>query len=253
MQGIVLAYHQISPEFGTGFSNTTPKQFARHIRFLRDANYSSMSLMDHVSGRVKNQPAVVITFDDAYSSVYENAFPILEQYGFSATVFPITKFVGGWNQWDYHIRRFRKSHCGWQQLRQLFEAGWEVGSHSVSHAHLHTLSASRLWHELRYSKEVIESKLGEEVRVLSYPFGWANGYVADMTHRAGYRAACTLGLRGPEGPYAIRRKGIYFFEPEKFFELKLQPGACARIDDIKQMLLARLAQSSATLRFLNSV
>jgi len=184
--------------------------------------------------------------------VHENAFPILREHGFKATVFPITQFVGGWNQWDYHIRSFRSSHCDWWHLRELVQAGWEIGSHTVTHANLRTLSSVQRWHELRYSKEVLQHKLGEEVNVLSYPFGWLNAPVANMAQSAGYRAACTLGFNAQMGRYAIRRKGIYFFEPRKYFELKLHAGAWARFDDVKQLLFAHLAQSSVALRFLNS-
>lgn len=171
----ILMYHSISDEIETGhpyyWLNTSPDRFAEHMRFLHDNNYSVISLCDAVNmlsaTDLPNQPInqsanqqsaakryVVLTFDDGYLDFYTHAFPVLRQYGFTATVFLPTAYIDGKRP---GLRG--KEHLNWDQVRALHGAGITFGSHTVSHPQLHDLSWDEIEYELRESKSVIESQL----------------------------------------------------------------------------------------------
>ncbi len=74
---------------------------------------------------------MVITFDDGFADFYTNAFPLLNRYGFSATVYLPTAYIGK------SAREFKGVEClTWDQVRALDRAGVEFGSHTVSHPQL---------------------------------------------------------------------------------------------------------------------
>ena len=243
----ILAYHKIQARFPIDVSNTTPAQFEQQIHWLHAEGYRTISFLDYVDGKYSGQREVLITFDDTYASVYENAFPILAKYHFTATVFVIAKYVGRWNSWDHNFPVSPAAHCGWNEIRFLLARGWEVGSHTVGHPNLRRLTRRQIWYELRYSKTLIEHKLGTVVNVVSYPFGRFDCQVVELVRDAGYLAGCTLGYQHPDVdqfPHALARRGVYFFEPFVLYKAKLRNNYLSHCDDLKQRLFSRAAQSS---------
>ena len=87
---------------------------------------------------------LAVTFDDAYRSVIELAFPILSRLGLVGTVFVPTRFAGGeepmsWpgiDQWVGGPHERELVPMSWEELGRLAEAGWEIGSPHVSHPRL---------------------------------------------------------------------------------------------------------------------
>jgi len=113
-----------------------------------------------ISGCTVRQAYVSITFDDGYASTYEKAFPILNRYGFPATVFVITSYIGE-----------LQNYMDWDQVLTLSSLGkWEIGSHTHTHPDLTTLKADHVIAELRHSKEVLVSK-GLNPIGISTPYG----------------------------------------------------------------------------------
>ncbi len=110
---------------------------------------------------------VVLTFDDGYQDFYTDAFPLLNRFGYSATVFLPTAYIGDAG------RPFKGLEClTWGQVRELHQAGVEFGSHTVTHPKLHTMGAEELTREVRCSKERIEDELGCQVKSFSYPYAF---------------------------------------------------------------------------------
>lgn len=170
----ILMYHSISevterkahPYYWTA---TTPAIFADHMRHLHEQNYTTISLQDAVrrieANSVKREKLVVLTFDDGYRDFCIHAFPTLSRYGFNATVFLPTAYIGETS------RRFNGADClTWAQVRELCRAGVHFGSHTVTHPQLRTLKEEALRDEVRGSKETIEEKLGCPVKSFAYPF-----------------------------------------------------------------------------------
>ncbi|MEN6373606.1 MAG: polysaccharide deacetylase family protein [Smithella sp.] len=170
----ILMYHSISDDREHGVHpyykiNTAPAIFADQMRFLYENNYSVIDLKS-VKGCFDkkyelNKKIVVITFDDGYHDFYTNAFPILQKYHFTATVFLPTAFIG-----NEGIKLRGKAHLTWNQISELADSGISFGSHTVTHPELSNLSNKDVEYEIRQSKKAIEDNLGKAIDTFSYPF-----------------------------------------------------------------------------------
>ena len=110
---------------------------------------------------------VGITFDDGYQDFHTNAFPILNRYGYAATVFLPTAYIG------QASRQFKGAEClTWSQVRDLRKAGVEFGSHTVTDPQLRGVSTEQMRTEVGRSKDDIEEKLGERVEAFAYPYAF---------------------------------------------------------------------------------
>ena len=112
---------------------------------LADRGFRGVTFHEAVL-RPPSAKTLAITFDDAYRSVIELAFPILSRAGFSATVFAPTDFVGIEEPWPGRASttgarpaREELVPMSWEELEHLAQAGWEIGSHTRSHPRLPTL------------------------------------------------------------------------------------------------------------------
>jgi peptidoglycan/xylan/chitin deacetylase (PgdA/CDA1 family) len=172
----ILMYHSISdlpctdayPNCGI---ETSPKIFEAQIRYLHDNGYTTVSTMDVVGLLTAEQPNarqyVAITFDDGFRDFYTHAFPILSKYGFTATVYLPTAYIG------HCSRRFLGRDClTWPDVRELHGNGVIFGSHTISHGRLHNAEESFLEREILGSKETIEQRLGAPVTSFAYPYSF---------------------------------------------------------------------------------
>ncbi|MDI6740211.1 MAG: polysaccharide deacetylase family protein [Candidatus Edwardsbacteria bacterium] len=212
----ILAYHKVDPRFELGGTRTTPRQFARQMRFLADNGYQTVTLSQAATlmneGRSGERKYVCLTFDDAYESLYFHAWPVLKQHGFTATIFAVADFVGAENTWDINWLGLRFRHMSWEQMREMRAAGIEFGSHGASHWDLRYLSDAELDREVRGSKQILEQGLGAPVTTFSYPFGRDDDRVKRAVEQAGYAAACSLSPRPRNSEtnyFALRRCGVY--------------------------------------------
>jgi peptidoglycan/xylan/chitin deacetylase (PgdA/CDA1 family) len=176
-QGIripILMYHRISssPEPGAHpyfRLNTSAAAFEGHLRFLKDNQYSALTLDE--AGRFlstsegHDRKYVAITFDDGYRDFYTDALPLLQKYGFTATVFLPTRYI------DDRRQAFNQVHClTWSEVRESQACGIAFGAHTVTHPQLAHLERHEVRAEVLRSKEQIECHLGLPVRSFSYPF-----------------------------------------------------------------------------------
>ncbi|OQX56440.1 MAG: hypothetical protein B5M53_01420 [Candidatus Cloacimonas sp. 4484_209] len=218
----ILAYHKIDRNFEWGVTRVTPSQFAMQMDFLYRNNYKIVTLSELLNQEAKGK-IVSITFDDAYKDFLHYGFPVMKKYGFTATVFVITKFVGKENLWDINIGYRKFSHMDWQDLQKLIENGFEIGSHTHSHPDLRKLDKKKLTEELLLSREILEDRLKIKVKFLSYPFGRYSERIKKMVQDCGYLGAVCLShpFRKKGNIYEIDRESIYTFDTIFDFGAKL--------------------------------
>jgi peptidoglycan/xylan/chitin deacetylase (PgdA/CDA1 family) len=214
---LILAYHAVSSTWDSPLA-VTEEALAGHAAYLRTRGYEGRTLGEAERRRAsRTLPArtVVFTFDDAYRSTLRAA-DILDGYGYPGTVFAVTSFADSgaplsWSGIQHELTRETAAHLvplSWDELAGLRDRGWEVGSHTVTHALLTLADDARLTSELGDARRAIAARLGS-CDTIAYPYGIADERVAVAAERAGYSAACTLtGAHVADGPYLRPRVGM---------------------------------------------
>lgn len=230
----ILMYHSIAEEdesaVGAYYRTAThPRVFAAHMGVLHNAGYSVISLGEaaqRLADRSQNtRGSLVITFDDGYRNIYTDAFPILEHYGFTASVFLPTAHIGEGNL------EFKGKRClSWDEVRELQRHGISFGSHTVNHPQLHDLNAVEIREEVTVSKHAIEQRLGCAAESFAYPYafpetdGEFKAMLGSLLDEAGYRyGVCTsLGRPRPgDDPLFLKRLPVNSCDDESLFRAKL--------------------------------
>ncbi len=235
----VLAYHKVT---GFEFGGTwVPKErFVSQLDYLLDSGYRFIdedTFLQTVSG--KRQPGgmeILLTFDDGYSMLVENAVPALEDRNIPALIFLVTSYVGRENTWELQLPGRKFTHMGWDEILDLSTRGFSFGSHTRSHRNLTKLPMKNLRTELSISREVIENATGCRVRTLSYPFGRCNAVVRSEAETAGYEAAFTLypgGRNSRIEPFELRREGVWVIDTNWCISTKLADGGLFWAEDLK--------------------
>lgn len=223
---LVLCYHGVS-ETWTDPIATTPERLERQVAGLLRRGYAPTTFRR----AVLDPPAprtLAVTFDDAYGSVLRLALPVLAALGAPASVYAPTSFVGGgrpmsWpgiEHWLGGPHERELVPMGWPELGELADAGWEIGSHSVSHPKLTRVDAGTLASELRESRSEIEARLGRPCDTIAYPFGDVNAAVIEATAAAGYAAAGSVSSLRPPAALDWPRVGVWREDAAWRFRIK---------------------------------
>ena len=176
---------------------------------MKDAGFVTISLRDLMLqlsiGQALPEQPVILTFDDGYIDNYTLAFPLLKEYGFTATFFLISGFLD----------QGKPEYISWDHVIEMHEAGMEFGAHSFDHPDLRGLrDESLVWQSLR-PREAIEARVGEPVRFFAYPSGKYDQRVIDVIHSANYWAAVTIAqgaIHSSDRPFELKRirmRGAY--------------------------------------------
>lgn len=207
----ILCYHRF--DYGEHSSmNTPPHIFEEQMKFLKVNGYRVISagdLLDFLTyQRQIPKKSVLITIDDGYKSAYQSAWPILNRYGFTATLFVYTSYVG-----------ISPKAVTWDELKTLKTNGITIGSHSIYHSdltnrkHLETDEEfhKRVEEEIFLSKKIIDRELEQDTYFFAFPYGRYNSQILEMTASAGYRMAVTVD-RGSNpffsNPLALKRNMV---------------------------------------------
>lgn len=225
---LVLCYHAVSDAFPAKLS-VTPDALEHQLRALLRRGYRGTTFTRSVTAPTSGR-TLVVTFDDAYRSVLDLAFPVLERLGIPGTVFAPTAYIGadepmswpGIESWLETEHRDELLPMSWDDLRRLATDGWEVGSHSCTHPHLTRLTDDQtLERELVDSKAACERQLGIPCTSIAYPYGAVDDRVVAACAQAGYTAAADLPRRAHAGdPLRVPRVGVYHRDDLRRLRLK---------------------------------
>jgi peptidoglycan/xylan/chitin deacetylase (PgdA/CDA1 family) len=196
----VLCYHAVSDDWHTPLAVSTAQIRSQLTRYA-EAGYTGITLLEAERRRSAGtlpKKSVVVTFDDAFSSILR-AQPVLEELGWPATVYVVGDFVAGDRplEWDGITEWLTSAHrdelrcLSEAELRALQTAGWEIGAHTMSHPLLPSLEPEKCLHELAASRDLLTQLFGA-CDTVAYPYGHANARVAELAARAGFTAGCTL-------------------------------------------------------------
>lgn len=207
----VLTYHRFSKDCSSPLC-VSSQTFDKQMRYLKENNYhvitpaDLLAFLEYKQGLPKK--SVMITMDDGYRSVYTYAYPILKRYGFTATLFVYTDFIG-----------VSKMAITWAQLDEMKADGFSIGSHTRFHSDLTKPNegeskadwAARVNQELYGSKKIIDKKLRQDTYLLAYPYGNYDQRSANVARVAGYKIAMSVRRGGNPffaNPLYLRRDQI---------------------------------------------
>jgi peptidoglycan/xylan/chitin deacetylase (PgdA/CDA1 family) len=217
----ILTFHAIDDR--DSVISFSPKLFSHGLALLHDEGYKTVSLMELTDrlrrGVAPPERSFVITFDDGYRSVYEQAFPVLQRYGMAATVFLAT----GNGKTKRLPSMEGRSMLSWQEIREMYRAGIAFGGHTLTHPDLTRLPAELLEPEIIGGKAVIETQLGSPADTFAYPFGRYDRRSRELVRRH-FICACSdrLGLlRSTSDRYAMERVDAYYLRSERLFRAML--------------------------------
>jgi peptidoglycan/xylan/chitin deacetylase (PgdA/CDA1 family) len=215
----VLTFHAL--EDRDSAISFPPHVFRRGLAHLRGRGYRTSSLTNVVTRLHDGLPlparTIVITFDDGYRSVYDEAFPLLRQYGMTATIFLTVGKADAGRLPPFEGREM----LSWSELREMQAAGFDIGAHTLTHPDLTRLPRDRVEAELRDSKRTIEDALGVRVDSFAYPYGRFDGQSHELA-RQHFSCACSdrLGLvRSASDPHALERVETYYLRTDRSFAL----------------------------------
>lgn len=241
----ILMYHSIADDIDARVhpyfrTVTTPASFDRQMQCLADAGFRGVTLSEGMRALNADVPArepdpsagapeavaprpVVITFDDGFKDVYTTAAPVLQRFGFKATVFVATKFVG--------TRFVDGRRClDAREIRSLAVQGIEFGSHTDSHPQLRDLSGAAVIHELEISQKRIEDILGTAVTSFSYPYRFPEEdapfieRLRGSMNEAGYATGVTTAIgrvHGIDDPLFLKRLPVNDCDDADLLQAKL--------------------------------
>ncbi|MGH3437034.1 MAG: polysaccharide deacetylase family protein [Sciscionella sp.] len=194
----ILMYHALGTRAAPGFSRFTlhPRLFAKHMALLAHRGCRTLTVTQVMELRAQGAAcppgSVVLTFDDGYADFHDQALPVLNKYGFTATLYVTTGHVGGIATWTCADENGDRPMLSWSQLAEVTAAGIEIGAHSHTHPELDMLSPLEIREEVTRSRGELTDRLGVPVTSFAYPFGYFSRVVTEAVADAGFASACTV-------------------------------------------------------------
>jgi peptidoglycan/xylan/chitin deacetylase (PgdA/CDA1 family) len=232
----ILAYHSISENLFGKLDpyhqiNTSAAVFRKQMQWLCRESYCTIDMAQLIAALDNGQDlskTVVLTFDGGYQDFYTDAFPILKQCGFTATVFLVSGRVR-----DKAVCIEGANYLTWREIRELHAHGVRFGSHSVTHADFRSLGPGEIEYELGFSKETIEQGIGAPVESFSYPFTLPEEdrefvrYLSDTLENLCYTNGVSSAAgraKQTDARFFLPRLPINTWDDARLFKAKLEGG-----------------------------
>ena len=248
---LALCYHGISASWPEPVA-VDPDRLRSQVSRLLQSGWTPVTFTEAILSS-STERRLAVTFDDALRSVYRLALPVLHELDVPATVFAPAALVGSgrpfaWPRIDRWVGTEHEAELegmSWAELGALRDAGWELGSHSTTHARLTGLDDPRLESELAESKRMIEDRLGAICRSIAYPYGDADDRVVAAARRAGYEAgAAVLPIHPGDDPMRFPRVPMLSSE-NRFVRLLHETRPMRRLQTTRPWVALRRAVEAA--------
>jgi peptidoglycan/xylan/chitin deacetylase (PgdA/CDA1 family) len=208
----ILYYHRVDDDDQR--SCVRPEQFLQQMSYLF-AHASCVITLERLchslaSGEALPARCIVITFDDGFADNYTQAYPILQRFGFPATIFLTVGFIGTAELPVLSGLHRAARPLTWQQVDEMGRHGISFGSHTLTHPSLPQLGAEELQREVYGSRLLLEEKLARGVEFFCYPKGEYTATVKAVVQRAGYAGACSIY------PGSVRMQSDLFALPRTY-------------------------------------
>lgn len=204
----IFLYHSIDNS-GSPIS-TTPQNFAWQMAYLARHGWFTMTLDELLQlMRANRMPKkrFIVTFDDGFRNVATEAFPVLQTFGFTATTYIATEFVGRTNSYvTAHMPEFPM--LNWDQIKTLHEAGWQIESHGHTHTNMPELELAQVSWELQVSRDHLEKHANVRPKHFCYPRGKYTKKIVEAVKDAEYKSAASLHVgsaRNTSDPWLLPR------------------------------------------------
>ena len=246
-RAVFLSYHSVT-EDGPPYLSLRPSTFEQQLDILARKGFRSGGRADlerlargeRLSGR-----RAFLTFDDGFVDTVTTALPRMTAQGFAGIVFVLPRHLesGAPLDWPEVVgeasrRPALMRSIDWPMAEKLVEAGWEIGSHTLTHARLTTVGDEALRQELLDSRRLIADRLGR-CELLAYPFGSWDPRVAEAAADAGYSFAFSLpfGQQLQATPLSIPRVMVDDRDVSWRFRAKLsRPGRVALFSPLRPLV-----------------
>lgn len=185
---VVYCYHSVSND-GWRFS-VTKEEFERQMKLLlKDKTPLAVrDLPAYISGEKKLQKdAFVITFDDGYADILE-----VKDFLKENSIYPCAFILSNTKETNYGELTIHKEFLSVDQVHELVQAGWDIGSHSATHADFSKLNDGEIATEVVGSKESLERSLGLKIDYFAYPKGQYTEKIVKNVENAGYKYAFSM-------------------------------------------------------------
>ena len=226
----IFTFHAVDE--GSDLVAYPPRVFERAMARLHDLGWSCLRVVDIAwllrSGQALPDRSFALTFDDGYASVFERAAPVLERFGFAATLFVSVGVSGGSNSTQagptgtQEIPSLEgRKMLTWDRIRSLQAAGWEIGAHGCRHVALTGLSSDEVEREITRSARRIEEEVDEAVRGFSYPFGRFDDAVRAQVLESGldYAVSDVMGeVTDDSDVFALERVETWYLRGPRRFD-----------------------------------
>lgn len=179
---VFITYHRVGNSTYPS-TNVTQQQFEQQMDYLQQHHFH-VWLPEKIiaylhDGKVLPEHTVGIMFDDAYKSVYNNAWPVLQQHHFPFAIFVATEPS------DKHY----KAVLSWSQIKTLADSGVEIENHSVTHPHMATGDITEMRQEILQAQHRIEQMTGKKPSLFAYPYGEFSLPLIKVLQQLGFSAA----------------------------------------------------------------
>ncbi len=224
-RSVILCYHGVSPRSDATdpeFLRVPPERFRSQIEALRDAGFAFTTVRE-LARRADGGPPpaglAALSFDDGWDDNHSIVLPILRELGIPATVYVATGMIGAPNPWLPSLAGARMMTLS--ELRELDEAGFELGAHTVTHPDLSRLDRARCLEEMVESRTTLERETGAAVDTFAYPFCHYGPAALAAVREADFLCAVTCQGRGSWDRFEIKRALITGKDGWPSFLLKL--------------------------------